>query len=144
MDLAESRENGIQQFVLVFHYNEEARISAEKLDAASECGLGVNCQEVGIKQYNAFEWKILAVLDIDFRKGFELVADEFDALALRTIHIHDIVLHMRAFLAVDETEEIMHQRALAAPRGAVEDNVGNLLLSVKVGEGVANSGVQIH
>jgi hypothetical protein len=41
-------------------------------------------------------------------------------------------------------QEIMHQRALAAPRGAVEDNVWDFLLSVKVGEGVANSGVQIH
>ena len=46
VDVAEPGQNGRQQFILVLHHDEEARVVAELLDAAAQRGLRVGGQMV--------------------------------------------------------------------------------------------------
>ena len=134
IDFAESRQNRLQQLVFVFNDDEEPRIVAKQLNTTSQGGLGINGQFVGIIEDDAFEQIVVITLDIGFRKEFELVTDELDALAVGAIDKHHIGFDAAAFAVVNAVNELADDGALARPRGAVKYDIGDAFRRNKIVE----------
>lgn len=125
IDFAESRQYGFQQLVFVLDHDEKPRVVAKQFDTPTQGGLGVDGQFVGIIEDDAFEQIIVVTLDIGFRKQFELVADELDALAVGAIDKHHVGFDATAFAVVNAVNELADDGALARPRRAVKYDIGD-------------------
>jgi len=107
INLTEARENGFQQLVFVFYNDEESCIVTEKFDTSAEGGLRVDGQFIGVVQYDALENVAFVGENMGFREEFELFADEFDAFAVGTIDLHDIIVDI-FFVFIDFINKVIH------------------------------------
>ena len=104
-------------------------------------------EEVGIEENDGFEhdtglrrlrrphcWDggIGTQVDIRFGEKFEFFADEFYALAVGTVHEHDIGFDFFLFALVDFQDEIVDDGSLAGTGGTVKNDVGNTVGLVEI------------
>jgi len=101
-------------------------------DTTPEGGLGVDRQIVGINENNGFEEGAVVGLDVGLGEEFQLFADEFDPLTLCAVDNHDIGFDFMLVALVNLLDELVDDGAFARARRSVEDDVGDLVLLVKI------------
>jgi hypothetical protein len=125
INLAKPRENGFQQFMLVFDHNEKTGRVTEEFDTPAESRLCVDCELVCVIHDNAFKEVELVALDVCLCKLLEFVADKFDALSVRTVYKHYIILDSRTVKVVDPVDKVADDGSLPAAGRTVENDVGD-------------------
>ena len=143
VDFAEPRQNGAQQLAFVFHDNEEPGGMVEQLNAAAQRRLRIRGQLVRIQEHHTLEYLSILQIHIGFGKELQVLADKPDALAVRTIHVHDVILQHPLIVAVNAANEVPRERVFAAPRHPVKYDVGNLLLRNEVLQLLPNVAVNV-
>ena len=132
VDLAEPRQNGAQQLVFVLHHDEEPRGVIEELNAPAQRRLRIRGQLIRIQQHHALEYLPVLQVHVRFGKELQILANEADALAVRAIHMHDVILHGCLVVAVNAADEIPRDAVFSASRHAVKYDVGDFLLRNEV------------
>ena len=125
INFTKTRQNWVQQFLLVLHNNEKPCIVAKEFDTSAQCRLGIDGQEFGIQENNRFEHDTVVGLDIRFGEKFQFFADEFDAFSVGTIHNHDIGFQFLFVVLVDFQQEFVHDGSFAGAGRAVENQMRN-------------------
>ena len=143
VNFAEPRQNGPQQLVFVLHHDEEPCGVVEKLNAPTQRRLRIRRQLIRIQQYHAFEYLSVFQIHIRFGKKFQILADETNALAVRTIHMHDVVLQRTLVVSVNAANEVPCKRVFATARYSVKYNIGDLLLRNEVLQLLPNVGMDV-
>ena len=144
MDLAKPRQNRAQQLVLVLHHDEKPGGMVEQLDAAPKRRLRVGRQLVCIHQHHALEYLSVLQVHIGFGKEFQVLANESDALVVRTIHVHDVILQRHLVVAINAAHKAPGQRVLAAARHPVKYDVGYFPVLNEMPQFLLNIAVNVY
>ncbi len=67
-----------------------------------------------------------------FGEEFQVIANEFDALTVSAVNIHDKVFNFVFVVIVDEVNKIMDDGSFAGAGCAVEQNVRYFMVGMKV------------
>lgn len=70
-------------------------------------------------------------MDMHLGKGFDFVADELDAFA-GTRHEQDVVFDIEHVFAIDAIDKVRYNHVFGTVCGAIEDDVGDLVVSVEI------------
>jgi protein associated with RNAse G/E len=94
--------------------------------------LCVDCQIVGIQQYNGFEFYTIIEMDIALGEEFQFFTNEFDAFSMRTVHIHDIGLDLLFIVFIDTIYEMIDDCSFSTSRRTIKYYMRNTVILVKL------------